>query len=1161
MSDGLSGIESLRQRFVEFLKTFKDHEGRYKYEERIKQMIVDRKTSIVVDYEDLVKFDVKLFDALTEKPDEVLHTFSEAIRDVVYEFDEEYSSYIGRFIPRLSGLPLVTSLRDLSNEHINKLVMIEGILVRGTPPKQKMFKAVYAHILPTGEVHEFEWPPLPSDEIADELERPAYCPLCKEDVMSEKGRGYVRGVFRLVIEKSKYKNWQKVVLQERPEEVPAGHIPRSVEVVLTDDIVDVARPGDRVSIIGVVKLLKESRRKSFSPIFDMYIEANNVIVAQKFLEEVKLGKEDEELIRKLSRDPLIRRKIIASIAPSIYGLWDIKESIALQLFGGIPKIAPDGTKIRGDIHILIVGDPGTAKSQLLQYVSRIAPRGLYTTGKGSSAAGLCVGGDTLIYTGNRIVKMKDLVEENLSSFELSEGALISANPRRVEVATYLNGEVLYDSARQYYMLWSENTLKLSTSLGVDLVTTPETKLLVYDGREVRWCEAGRLKVGDYVITVRRLPKHAVEFRILDAFSDDAYVRVGGNFVDELTKELLSKFPSLNDAIKATHISKWAYYRLIHDSVIQLRYLRRLLSHVDMGYERLRDAVLEVGHRGFKGVEWIKIPRPDEEFGDFLAQTYVRGRVVIDRHGNPSGLVLRAASLDELLPLIDEVKNLFNLNTVPEMYADDGGYLALTRCRPLASLAYAFGVPSTDGRVRSEVLIPSLPDHVLAYFIRRLLSIAGEVGTDYVRITLPNKDVAVLINIVLRRFGVIPSLRNSRKGWYELMIHDPRSLKNLNEFVLGIKDDVTAAGQHNASTTDFIDINDDLTGVKVVDIQEIRGSEVYDLTVDNSHSFIANGFVVHNTAAVIKEKQSGEYFLEAGAMVLADGGTVCIDEIDKMRDEDRVAIHEAMEQGTVSIAKAGIVARLNARTSVLAAGNPKYGRYIPSRPIAENINLPITILSRFDLIFTLRDLANLDRDKSLVRHVLKSHESIEEVKPEIPPDVLRKYVAYARKYVRPKLSRDAEILIEEFYLEMRRKSAEAPEAPIAITTRQLEALIRLAEAHARMALKNYVEAEDAAEAIRLMSVMLENVGIDLETGHIDIDVIMTGKPKSVRDKELIIKDIIRELSSESGCAKVKDIVKEAVKRGIDEDFVEKYVMGLRRAGELYEVRPGCMSFVD
>jgi replicative DNA helicase Mcm len=392
-----------------------------------------------------------------------------------------------------------------------------------------------------------------------------------------------------------------------------------------------------------------------------------------------------------------------------------------------------------------------------------------------------------------------------------------------------------------------------------------------------------------------------------------------------------------------------------------------------------------------------------------------------------------------------------------------------------------------------------------------------------------------------------------------VINDLKSFKIFLREVLGCEEyskDDTLTNDGN-----YLEINDELSAVMVTDVIEGPGQAVYDLTIDGTHSFIANGFIVHNTAAVIKEKQSGEYFLEAGAMVLADGGIVCIDEIDKMRDEDRVAIHEAMEQGTVSIAKAGIVARLNARASVLAAGNPKYGRYIPSRPIAENINLPITILSRFDLIFTLRDLTDVERDRSLVRHVLRTHEAIEEVRPEIPPDILRKYVAYARKYVKPRLTRDAELLIEEFYLEMRRKSAEVPEAPIAITTRQLEALIRLAEAHARMALKNHVDVEDAAEAIRLMNVMLENVGIDVETGQIDIDVIMTGKPKSIRDKELIIKDIIKELSSEEGCAKIKDIVREAVKKGIDEDFVEKYITSLRRAGELYEVRAGCVNFVE
>ncbi|MEM1881419.1 MAG: hypothetical protein QXQ23_05665 [Sulfolobales archaeon] len=1156
MSDELSNVESLQQRFLEFLKTFKDYDGRYKYEERIKQMIVNKKTSIVVDYEDLVKFDVKLFDALIEKPEEVLHAFSEAIKSVVQEFDEEYSLQVSKFIPRLNGLPVTLSLRELSSEYINKLVMIEGILVRATPPKQKMFKAVYAHILPTGEVHEFEWPPLPSDEVADELEKPAYCPLCREEIVSEKGRGYGRGIFRLIVEKSKYKNWQKVVLQERPEEVPAGHIPRSIEVVLTDDVVDVARPGDRVSVIGIVKLFKEFRRRSISTVFTTYIEANNVIVAQKFLEEVKLDRSDEEIIKKLGKDPLIRRKIIASIAPSIYGLWDIKEAIALQLFGGVPKVAPDGTKIRGDIHILIVGDPGTAKSQILQYVSRIAPRGLYTTGKGSSAAGLCVDGSTFIYSDRGLTRVGYLVEENLNNFELDGGMLISAEPRSVNVASYLDGRVSYTPTRQYYMLWSDKVLKLRTSLGIDLITTPETKLLTYKDSRVVWEEACKLRVGDYLIAVRRLPEPTKGFDVLSILADDAYVKVEKVFTEKLLKELLSKFPTIDEVLDRAGMSKWSFYRLTKNSVVRLHHLKKLLNLVSIGSD-VSESILEVGYREFRGFGWVKLPRLSQEFAEFLAETYVKGRVKIDRRGRPSALVLKADSQEELISLISKVRDLFNVRTVIQTYGRSG-YVLLIRSRALASLLYALGVPSTNGEVSPKVFLPNLPRHVLKYFLRRLLT-KGEVGTNHVSIPLPNEDVAVLVSITLRRFGVVASLRKAYKG-FAVVISDLKSLKNL-EVVLDGSNLLLSNALHQNLDDGFVDVSDDLIAVKVVGVDEVRGGGVYDLTVDGSHSFIANGFVVHNTAAVVKEKQTGEYFLEAGAMVLADGGTVCIDEIDKMRDEDRVAIHEAMEQGTVSIAKAGIVARLNARTSVLAAGNPKYGRYIPSRPIAENINLPITILSRFDLIFTLRDLTNLDRDRSLVKHVLRSHESIEEVKPEIPPDILRKYIAYARKYVRPKLTRDAEILIEEFYLEMRRKSAETPEAPIAITTRQLEALIRLAEAHARMALKNYVDGEDAAEAIRLMNVMLENVGIDIETGHIDIDVIMTGKPKSVRDKELVIKDIIKELSAEVGCAKVKDIVKEAVKRGIDEDFVEKYLMGLRRSGELYEMRAGCLSFVE
>ncbi len=684
-------VIDVRERFYEFLRSFRDRSG-YKYQERIKQMIAMGQRSLIVDFNDLYVFDTQLARTFIEQPDHALRQASEALREAVAQESPEYAEQAPRLKVRLRGLPRPTPLRKIRSDHIGKLVMIEGILVRATKPKEKIVKARFLHCTDEG-CHEFDWPP--EGEIREEtLEKPPVCPVC----------GRKSGQLQLLPEKSVFVDWQKVVIQERPEEVPSGQLPRSIEVVLEDELVDSARPGDRVVVVGVVRVRPDSPSKK-RLVYDVYIEANHVEVSQKVLEEVVITREDEEKIRALARDPWVRKKIIASIAPAIYGLWEIKEAIALALFGGVPKVLPDGMRIRGDIHVLIVGDPGTAKSQLLQYAARIAPRGIYTTGKGATAAGL-------------------------------------------------------------------------------------------------------------------------------------------------------------------------------------------------------------------------------------------------------------------------------------------------------------------------------------------------------------------------------------------------------------------------------------------------------------------------TAAVIRDKTTGEYYLEAGALVLADGGVAAIDEIDKMRDEDRSAIHEAMEQQTVSIAKAGIVARLNARTTVIAAGNPRFGRYLPNRTLAENINLPIPILSRFDLIFILRDQPNPEQDRRLAAYVLRVHRESEKIKPEIPPELLRKYISYARRYVRPRLTPEAAKLLEDFYVEMRRVSAENPDMPVAITTRQLEALTRLAEAHARMALKEEVTVEDAEAAIRLMKTFLERAGIDIESGQIDIDIIMTGKPRSKQQKFSRILEIIEELESESeeGCAPLKAIVERAVSEGIESKIVDEAIKIFHREGSIMEKKPQCWSVV-
>jgi replicative DNA helicase Mcm len=312
-----------------------------------------------------------------------------------------------------------------------------------------------------------------------------------------------------------------------------------------------------------------------------------------------------------------------------------------------------------------------------------------------------------------------------------------------------------------------------------------------------------------------------------------------------------------------------------------------------------------------------------------------------------------------------------------------------------------------------------------------------------------------------------------------------------------------------------------------------------------------------TAAVIREKGGG-MSLEAGALVLADKGIACIDEIDKMRPEDRVAIHEAMEQHTVSVAKGGIVATLNARTAILAAANPALGRYEARRTIAENISLPVTILSRFDLIFVLRDVPNKEIDGRMSEHILEIHRrGLSPVEPPIPLELLRKYISYA-KTIKPVLTNEALQRLKDFYLAMR-SASESEGSPIAITARQLESLIRLAEARARAALRTEVLAEDAEAAINIMKRSLEEVGIDLSSYKFDIDLIMTGKPKSLRDKLQVLLSVLTEMEKEIGMVNRADLInKLETEYNISKMEAERLISQLLREGTIYEPREGYLK---
>ena len=312
-----------------------------------------------------------------------------------------------------------------------------------------------------------------------------------------------------------------------------------------------------------------------------------------------------------------------------------------------------------------------------------------------------------------------------------------------------------------------------------------------------------------------------------------------------------------------------------------------------------------------------------------------------------------------------------------------------------------------------------------------------------------------------------------------------------------------------------------------------------------------------TAAVLPSS-SGGMTLEAGALVLADRGIACIDEIDKMRPEDRVAIHEAMEQHTISIAKGGIVATLNARAAILAAANPALGRYDPYRTVAENISLPVTILSRFDLIFVLRDVPEKDRDSRMSEHILELHRRrAPPAEPEIPPDLLRKYIAYARS-INPVLTPEAMEKLKGFYMEMR-SASEAEGSPIAITARQLESLVRISEARARAALRDRVLPEDAEHAIAIMRRSLEEAGIDVSSHKIDIDIIMTGKPKSLQDKLRLVLNVLVDMERDTGVVKRSELIEKlTTEYDLTRTEVERLIGQLIREGTIYEPRNGYLK---
>lgn len=813
------------------------------------------KKSVMVSYSDIDLYNPDLAMYILDNPDKSFELGEKALRGML-PASWDPADYINI---RLEKLPkdARVEIRNIRAKHLGKMVSVEGLVRKATTPKPRMVNALYRCAKCDSEI----W----IKQRGMFQREPVMCPNdgCNKTALR----------FNLDEAHSAYIDTQKIEIQENPEGLRGGAQPERMPGYIEDDVAGAITPGNRVLLNGIVRSVQKTERDK-STVFEVYMDIKSIEFDQKDYEEIEITEEDEIEILEMSRDPLLFEKITKSISPTIYGLDKEKEAVALQLFGGTHKEMDDGTSIRGDIHILLVGDPGVAKSQLLRYMSSIAPRGVYASGKSASAAGLCVHGDTMLPLSTGDEKIGDFVTARMNSpEEYRPGIWRQATSGSTVLGTYEMGSVRYMPVSYVWRIKTPAKLIRIVADGETLILTPETKIQAMQGINFDWIEAEKLNEGDRVSMVR---------------------------------------------------------------------------------ENMR-----------------------------------------------------------FFPITEKTE-----------------------------------------------LTEDLPDFV------------------------------------------------------------------------------------------------------------------YDLTVEPSHSFIGSGFIIHNTAAAVKDDfGDGRWTLEAGALVLADKGLACIDELDKMTDQDRSSLHEAMESQRISVAKAGITATLQCRCSMLAAANPKHGRFEPEEKIVGQIDLPPALLSRFDLIFMMEDKPDPKRDRNITEHILKAHlrgqvranheedlegidraailEATDVVKPIFNEEILRKYVAYAKQNYYPIMTETADVMIKNDYLNIRKTGGNGNSVPI--TARQLEAYVRLSEASAKSRLSKLVEERDAARAIDMVNYYLRKIARTSD-GGLDIDMVGSDFTNRDRSNVKVLKTIIKSFDSVGGLT-MEELKREAASEGINERAVEEYVKTLRDANEVPSEKAG------
>ena len=1011
---------------------------------------------LIVDFFKLAEFDPRLADELLEEPDETV----KAAEIAMEQFDIK-----AKFRVRFDNLPSSqrVNIRDTRSRHLGKFISYDGIIRQSSEVRPQAVSA------------KFECP-----SCGNTITMPQVDQQFREPTRCTCGR---KGKFRLL--SKELVDVQRLVIEESPETLEGGAQPKRLSVFLREDLVEPrmerrTTPGTRVITNGVVvEVPIITRTGGISTRFDLVMNANFVAAVEEDFSEINLNREDEEMIKELSKDPRIYEKLVESISPSIFGHEKVKEAILLQLFGGVRKIKREGTKVRGDMHILLVGDPG------------------------------CLVADSQ-------VSLYDGGMEKIGDFGFKHKQKI--NVPLTTINGCANGKVFHKYKQKL-------VLKVVTESGKQVICTLDHPLMGKDG----WKRADCFVEGEKI-------------RVMPLISNEVkdYVSTAFKYVKKSTGKL--KDVSLPDKFDENLAALCGY--VLGDGNVHPRGYT-VTCYVSDEEKELLPKLKLLWKKVFDVVPAYVLRKPKQSF-------------IIDKTGSKRKIESK------------QFMHLFEVNS--KHVAQALSFLSVKR------------VP--------QVIFKS-PKKVVASFLRWLFEADGCAfgnGRGRTSIQLKSTRNGLLrdVQLLLLYFGIHSRIVGDnlcirRAHDMELFIQNigfvsqkkKKCLKNVEKVI-------EQRARRWKGNQEWEKINSiELEGVK----------DVYDFEVPGENMFVANGIVVHNcgksqlltfvdlvapksryvagrsasgaglTASVVKDEFLRGWALEAGAMVLADKGTLVLDEMDKISRDDTAALHEAMEQQQISIAKANIQATLRTQTSVLAAANPKFGRFDPFIPIPQQIDLPPALITRFDLIFPMRDLPDKDKDASIADKILGSH-SYKDTDPEISKEVFRKYLAYTKQKIFPKLTEEAIVVIKEFYVNLRSsgQQGDQPVKAIPISARQIEAAIRLSEACAKIRLSDKVSKMDAVRAVSLLKGRLTELGMDPESGTIDIDRMTSGTTASTRNAIITVREVIFGLCEEKdGAVSIEDDVKPKVfAKGVTEAKLEEAVNKLKKSGDLFEPKRGWLQ---